>query len=213
MDRINSESTPMSKKLASCSKLADGYWHRFHHAADDWGVFPSEVEILKGKLWPFRQDVALEEIQLWLSEYRKQDLVYFWQDDKGKQWGFFVGWFDHNPVRFLGKRKYPKPPGFKLENTDPKKDRPGAKDIKVHDLRNKTPKSKETPDSVGQCRTEVEVKAKAKAKAEVKDLKGAPVLHTSTGLSTVSTARRGLQAIQKTILQIGFKPKPSSKSD
>lgn len=205
MDRVNSESTPMSKKLAACSLLADGYWNRIHHAADDWGVFPAEAEILKGRCWPYRPDVTLDMIRGWLEEYRKRDLVYLWTDEKGNRWGFFVGWFDHNPIRFLGKNKYPQPSCFRFEiSTKAKdKDRPGAKDIKVIDLRGNSKNSRTVSDSVGHLRTEVEVEVKAKDKKVFKE-----------GLSTVSTAKGSPRHIKtfEPLVNLFSRFKPPSKA-
>jgi len=147
MDRLNSESCPLSQALADLSMMADAWWNRFHLASDDWGVFPANAKILKGKLWPLRDDMRLDKIKSLLNEYAKHDLVFLWVHE-GKEFGYFIGWFEHQPIKYLSRRKYPAPPKENFEFTHPKMGpglkRFGSKEVIIKRLSGQCPDNDRT---------------------------------------------------------------------
>jgi len=143
MDRLNSETCPVNKKMAALSEMAEAWWNRFHLAADDWGVFIAEPEWLKGRLWPYRESITPQKILSFLEEYEKAELIFCWEVrtvsaqcayNGCTKYGFFVGWFEHQAIRYLSKRKFPAPPEenyhFKIIKQNDI-DRVGSKNIQV----------------------------------------------------------------------------------
>jgi len=109
MNRLNATSCPCSLRLSKLSMLAEAWWNRMHLAADDWGVFQANPRILKGKLWPLRDDMTIDMIQSLLNEYTETGLVHQFVH-KDEKYGFFLGWFEHQKIRYMSARIYPAPP-------------------------------------------------------------------------------------------------------
>jgi hypothetical protein len=109
MNRLNAESCPYSARLSKLTMVAEAWWNRMHLAADDWGIFQTNPKILKGKLWPLRDDMTIEIIEILLNEYTETKLVHQFLH-KGETYGYFLGWFEHQKIRYMSARKYPAPP-------------------------------------------------------------------------------------------------------
>lgn len=109
MNRLNATSCPCSLRLSELTLMAEAWWNRMHLAADDWGTFPANPRILKGKLWPLRDEMTPEIIQDLLNEYTETGLVHQFTH-KGENYGFFLGWFEHQKIRYMSARIYPAPP-------------------------------------------------------------------------------------------------------
>ena len=153
--------------------MAEAWWNRFHLAADDWGIFIAEPEWLKGRLWPYRKSMTTQKILSILSEYEKTELIFCWDvrtvyaqctHNERTKYGFFTGWFEHQTMRYLSKRKFPAPPEenyqFIIEKQN-EHERTGTKHIKV--MRNCAYSERTV---CAQCAPETEVEVEVEVETE-----------------------------------------------
>ena len=108
--RLIHESLCTSESIARCSTRAQDAFARMILYADNFGAFQINPAVMKGRLWPLRDDVAPEDIEQWLKEYEQQRMLKTWEQD-GKRYGYFVSWPKFQRIRTEYKRTHPEPPG------------------------------------------------------------------------------------------------------
>jgi hypothetical protein len=125
--RVLRDSIITSPSLARCAPAAQDRFPRYTLAADDFGCFEMSPVILRGKLFPYRQDMTDDAVAADLAEYQRERMLEVW-DENGRQYGFFVSWGRHQrlrekdptstrPSKFTSARKTPVPPSVKLHGT------------------------------------------------------------------------------------------------
>lgn len=122
--RLLHESICTSESLSKCSPKAQDAFPRLLLAADNFGTFQINGFVLKGRLWPLRDDVSPEDILGWIREFEEKGMVKTWQTD-GKIYGIFVRWGDFQRVDPRLNRKYPEPPKELLGITQNSPELPG----------------------------------------------------------------------------------------
>lgn len=121
--RILRDSIVTSPSLARCSPGAQDRFPRYTIAADDFGCFEASPMILRGKMFPYRQDMTDDAVAADLAEYRRELMLEVWEEN-GRRYGFFVSWGRHQRVReaddhkakgnkFKSRRKTPTPPSVR----------------------------------------------------------------------------------------------------
>ena len=104
------------KKLEHC--LALPWWIL---QADDWGCFDTDIDVVKGKVFPKRRDMTPAKVLGMRKAYQEAGLLFIWQENGGREWGYFVSFDAHHSfcnkksVDAGGKqtkhrRKTPEPP-------------------------------------------------------------------------------------------------------
>ncbi len=70
-----------SNKLARCSRDAALAYPWILLVADDWGRFEYRPRVIWGKVFCSRNDITVDEVELWISEYEKEGLLVRYQID------------------------------------------------------------------------------------------------------------------------------------
>ncbi len=113
-DRIIRESICTSDTIDKLSWFEEVLWHRLTVNCDDYGRFDGRAEILKGRLFPLKADLALKDIKNAIKKLSAVGLVapYVYG---GKPYLQLVTWCKYQRVR-AAKSKYPDPPLASADN-------------------------------------------------------------------------------------------------
>lgn len=113
-----------SPSLARLSLEADAWFPRWVLMADDWGCFQADPKVIKGLIYPLRDDVTSFDVVRLAVEYYNNGQLFLWQDDD-RIWGFLTSFASHNEyLRKLevdehgkqkkNRRRSPEPPAEEL---------------------------------------------------------------------------------------------------
>ena len=108
-NRIIKESIWTSPNLNRVSMQAEWLFYRLIPAPDDNGCFEATPLVVKGKVFPLREEISVLDLEKWYGELEQADLIRFWSVD-GRQYGFFTQWDKHQRIRSVHQRKTPVPP-------------------------------------------------------------------------------------------------------
>lgn len=75
---------------------------------DDRGVHPVAYKTLKAEVFP-ADDVTVAQVQQWIEEIIRQNLLSKFSDENGREWWFVTGWH-HQLINRPSKSRYPLPP-------------------------------------------------------------------------------------------------------
>lgn len=104
------ESARTSETLAQLSHGAERLFWRLITVADDFGRMPAHVAVVRAACFPMMlHKVKPSDVQSWLDELTKADLVRLYSDADGKPFAFFTTWGKHQRTR-AKHSKYPPPP-------------------------------------------------------------------------------------------------------
>lgn len=108
--RVIREGLVTSDKVAAMAPAAQDRFPRYWLAADDFGCFLVQPEVIKGRLYPRRPDMTPEAVAEDLKEFERVGSLLTWPVGN-KTYGWFTGWWESNrKPRGTSKRKTPKPP-------------------------------------------------------------------------------------------------------
>ena len=107
--RIIRDSYPDSRSVAACPGPAQDRMPRYWLAADDFGCFTADPTVLRGRLFPLRDDVTADVIASDLSAYATAGMIELWSD-RERLYGFWRSWHRHQRPRPGAKAKTPTPP-------------------------------------------------------------------------------------------------------
>lgn len=109
--RVIRDTYPTSETVASMKPGAQDRLPRYWLAADDFGCFLHHAQVLRGRLFPLREDMTTKHVEDDLREFKKAGLVTVWKAKDGRTYGYFRGWWDSNRRPRPGTvRKTPPPP-------------------------------------------------------------------------------------------------------
>jgi hypothetical protein len=116
-NRTIKDSIWRSNKLAKCSMNAQLHYPRLYLLVDDWSCMEIDLTIIKGIVYPKIPEIAEKHIESYLMEYQKNGLLFIWQDEQNRTYGYFTG---DEPGRLprlskRHKRHTPEPPSPHLE--------------------------------------------------------------------------------------------------
>ncbi|WP_157054841.1 hypothetical protein [Salidesulfovibrio brasiliensis] len=115
--RIIKESIWTSPNLNALSPPAERHFYRLLPAPDDHGCFEATPAVVKGRCYPLRPEVRVNDIAKWHRELEESGICRFWEQH-GRVYGVFLSWQDHQRIRSLHKRKTPEPPAEILTPID-----------------------------------------------------------------------------------------------
>ncbi len=98
-----------SPNLNQLSDMAERHFYRLLPLPDDHGCCEVTPAVVKGRCYPLKGKVTVENIQKWTQELAEADIIRVWED-KGRLFAWFPTWAEHQRVRSLNKRKTPEPP-------------------------------------------------------------------------------------------------------
>lgn len=108
--RVIREGLVTSDKVAAMAPAAQDRFPRYWLAADDFGCFLVQPEVIKGRLYPRRPDMTSERVAEDLKEFERVGSLLTWPVGN-KIYGWFTGWWESNrKPRGTSKRKTPRPP-------------------------------------------------------------------------------------------------------
>lgn len=107
-DRIIRESICNSDTLDKLTWFEEVFWHRLTVNCDDFGRFDARPAIIKGRLFPLKDDLALADVSKALNKLSAVGLVALYMYD-GKPYLQLVTWGKYQRTR-AKKSKYPDPP-------------------------------------------------------------------------------------------------------
>lgn len=108
--RVIREGLVTSDKVAAMAPDAQDRFPRYWLAADDFGCFLVQLEVIKGRLYPRRPDMTADRVAADLKEFERVGSLLTWRVGN-KIYGWFTGWWESNrKPRGTSKRKTPKPP-------------------------------------------------------------------------------------------------------
>jgi len=118
-NRVIKDSIWSSKSLAKLPIYHQDQWPRWLLLADDWGCFNADPDIIKGLAYSKRKEKA-KDILKDREVFYKAGMLFVWQDEKEREWGFYVSWDGHQFCNASGvdnegkytkhRRKTPEPP-------------------------------------------------------------------------------------------------------
>lgn len=109
-NRIIKESICSSEKLAKLSDFEFRLWVGLVTFVDDAGRGDARPAIIKGRVFPLRERVALRDIETALANLAANGCVSLYEAD-GRPYFWFPSWRTHQRVRDC-KPKYPEPPSL-----------------------------------------------------------------------------------------------------
>ena len=98
-----------SPNLNQLSDLAERHFYRLLPLPDDHGCCELSPDVIKGRCYPKKPKITEAMIQKWTQELVDADIIRVWEE-KGRLYGWFPTWSEHQRVRSLNKRKTPEPP-------------------------------------------------------------------------------------------------------
>ena len=122
-NRVIKDSIWKSKSLAKLKPYFQDQFTRWLLLADDWGRFNADPEVIRGLVYPKRKESVSKVLSI-RSVFYDSGHLFVW-DDGEMEWGFFVGWDNHQFVgslqydsdgkRIRHRRKTPEPPKHLLD--------------------------------------------------------------------------------------------------
>ena len=106
-NRIIKESLLTSEKVANLTDFQFRLWIGLILLADDLGHGDARPEIIKGRLFPFNEDMRSAKIKDGVCQLETCGCISLYEVD-GKQYYSFENWGDHQRIRNV-KPKYPQP--------------------------------------------------------------------------------------------------------
>src|SRR5688572_13995127 len=96
-----------SKRLRRCSRDAAMAYPWIFLVADDHGRFEYDPRAIWSKCFASREDVTVNDVALWLSEYEREELLFRYGADEQ-----FAYWYNFKGRKPSERRKsnYPEPP-------------------------------------------------------------------------------------------------------
>lgn len=89
--------------------LAERHFFRLLPLPDDHGCCELTPDVVKGRCYPLKPKVTTKMIDEWNQELQKFDVIRMWEE-KGRKFGYFPTWAEHQRIRSLNKRRTPEPP-------------------------------------------------------------------------------------------------------
>lgn len=127
MNRFIKDSIWTSPNLNELSDLAERHFYRLLPLPDDHGCCELTPAVVKGRCYPLKDKVTVKDIQNWTQELVEQDIIRTWEE-RGRLYGYFPTWSQHQRIRSLNTRKTPVPPKNILINKV-EQERSSSKDI------------------------------------------------------------------------------------
>lgn len=109
---------PEDEVLGACSRDARLLFVLLLTQADDHGRFRASPSLLRGKLFPYDDDVTAEDVSSWTAELIECGRLEAWEV-RGQQYAAFTNWKKHQRVDNAGQTRIP----------DPEDETPGQVDI------------------------------------------------------------------------------------
>lgn len=113
--RIIKESICSSDNLSRVSLELVAVWVHLLVAADDFGRMDARAEIIKGRCFPLRLKITNTDIEHWLEELQKAELLTRYEVE-GRIYYQLSKWNKHNRLRAKAS-KYPAPPCLQMSAT------------------------------------------------------------------------------------------------
>lgn len=117
-NRVIKDSIWTSPTLAKLPNYIQDQWTRWLLMADDWGCFNADPQIIKGLIYPKRNESINKIIKI-RNDFEEAGLLFVWNNSE-REWGFFVSWDNHQFCNASGvdnegkytkhRRKTPIPP-------------------------------------------------------------------------------------------------------
>jgi len=114
-NRIIKESIWTSPNLNELSDLAERHFYRILPLPDDFGCCELTPLVVKGRCYPLKPEVSVEDINKWQDELESKVLIIRWNDG-GRQYAIFPSFDKHQRIRSLHQRKTPIPPDDIVNN-------------------------------------------------------------------------------------------------
>lgn len=125
-NRVLKDKIWTSPTLSKLSLTAELNWPRWLLMTDDWGCFNADPRVIKGLIFPLREEVKTADINKLLKEYVSIGLIFVWTESS-RQWGFFTGWdtdgsfcnktnVDDDGKQLKHRRRTPVPPNQLLKD-------------------------------------------------------------------------------------------------
>ena len=108
-NRIIKESIWTSPNLNQLSDLAERHFYRILLLPDDFGCCELTALVVKGRCYPLRPDISVQNIDIWQQELEDKGLIIRWNDGN-RQYAIFPSFGKHQRIRSLHQRKTPTPP-------------------------------------------------------------------------------------------------------
>lgn len=90
---------------------AEWFFFRLLPLPDDHGCAELTPLVVKGRVFPLRNEITIENIEKWITELVKNNILNVWEEG-GRLYGEFKTWSKHQRIRSLHQRKTPDPPSF-----------------------------------------------------------------------------------------------------
>lgn len=128
MPRIRSLKPEMveDEALGRCCIGAQLTFDRLITQADDHGRFRAAGVLLKGKLFPYLEDLSAEEIDQWVAELERADLLQTYTV-RGQSFGVLRSWGKHQRIDNAAKPLHPGPDD--ADRGEPPRDSAGLREI------------------------------------------------------------------------------------
>jgi len=122
-NRVIKDSIWTSPTLAKLPNYIQDQWPRWLLMADDWGCFNADPQIIKGLIYPKRNESINKIIKI-KNAFKEAGLLFIWNNSE-REWGLFVSWNNHQFCNASGvnndgkytkhRRKTPIPPQSLLD--------------------------------------------------------------------------------------------------
>ena len=112
-NRILKESICTSEEIDSLSWFEEALFYRLLVSCDDYGRYDARPKLIKGRLFPLKDDVTVELVKQGLARLEATGLLYRYKSGEGLYLQICT-WDKHQNVR-ARRSKYPEPHAEKLE--------------------------------------------------------------------------------------------------
>ena len=106
-NRILKESICHNQRLASVGLFAENLFYRLIVNCDDYGNFLADPRVIKGRLFPLRENLTLNEVEDGLLDLSKAGLVCFYSTED-QDYLHLSGWDEHQKLNYR-TAMYPPP--------------------------------------------------------------------------------------------------------
>lgn len=70
-----------SESVDKLSPMAEVTFTRLLMKADDFGSYHANPKLVRGSLFPLKDDICIDDIQMWLNELKSADLIIFYKSE------------------------------------------------------------------------------------------------------------------------------------
>ncbi len=98
-NRILKESICHNQRLSLVSAFAETLFYRLIVSCDDYGNFLADPRVIKGYLFPLKENVTIDEIDVALEDLHSVGLIRFYPA-RGEEYLHLPGWEEHQKLKY-----------------------------------------------------------------------------------------------------------------